>query len=800
MLTNESEGPVVKCGCYWTGTTYGPLRLKLLATLESTTSKSDANSFTFAAPRGTTIKRVFELSHANYPTAGTRTVIQLQYLDWPDLNVPDNPQGVLGLVKDLDIAVRETGGIWGDCDQLNKPSRQPTFSLNKLKFDINPSTGIVNHALNQNAPVLLHCSAGVGRTGGFIAVDAVLDGVRREVRKRAFAESQFPSRTTPPKNRVFTNKACSPPPSLPLPGPNDSSVMSMHSRLNLIHGDEQSTGAQQVISTKKHYYEQADVDVRNRGRRDVNPEPPTRYCVRSASPHLSPGGPVPSPHTPLSTGRPSHSARSSPSPCRAVPLSLPRQPPIRNVPATLSCTISSEESSYDSSSDHPAKSSPLYTSMSSVDDVKDTASPQRTQSWPTLRFPPPNDFSNSQLSVPARQPLSEGDMKMDVDSSDVPGMSIDESTNHPGMGISTNILPLAGGHKVLVKVSQENPAGAVKGQMHARHEQKNLQSIEIEGSYYQGTGRRANPLVSRFPGFILSGNSNNSETHSLLNETLANAVAQAPCINIDEKNSPKSWPSSTAPPDSLPPSDAGSPDSQTRSLSTPDRQTSASRSPLGRLKSSGYKEPRRLHTDSSPTLLSSFENPIWEVVQDLREQRMSLCQSLRQYVFVHAAVIEGALMILDEERERQHRRQELKQNTMAELVLAAPATTNNLPSTDAIPATSDINIQTEPALNHGLEPHTAALAAANEGSQQQTLFHASPSIKTSLALPLVPLAPQPVRPSLPPLSPSYFERSRSIGKRSASPTELVKEGRSGEPLLSKRPSIKRDHDAERRSL
>jgi len=42
---------------------------------------------------------------------------------------------------------------------------------------------------------------------------------------------------------------------------------------------------------------------------------------------------------------------------------------------------------------------------------------------------------------------------------------------------------------------------------------------------------------------------------------------------------------------------------------------------------------------------------VWQVVHDMREQRMSLCQSLRQYVFVHAAVIEGALMIVDEERE-----------------------------------------------------------------------------------------------------------------------------------------------------
>ena len=31
---------------------------------------------------------------------------------------------------------------------------------------------------------------------------------------------------------------------------------------------------------------------------------------------------------------------------------------------------------------------------------------------------------------------------------------------------------------------------------------------------------------------------------------------------------------------------------------------------------------------------------------------MSLCQSLRQYVFVHRAIIEGALMIVDEEKRR----------------------------------------------------------------------------------------------------------------------------------------------------
>ncbi|KAG0706258.1 hypothetical protein DFH29DRAFT_1025005 [Suillus ampliporus] len=42
----------------------------------------------------------------------------------------------------------------------------------------------------------------------------------------------------------------------------------------------------------------------------------------------------------------------------------------------------------------------------------------------------------------------------------------------------------------------------------------------------------------------------------------------------------------------------------------------------------------RLHQDLSPSPLIAHANPIWTVVQDMREQRMSLCQSLRQCVRV----------------------------------------------------------------------------------------------------------------------------------------------------------------------
>jgi len=135
--------------------------------------------------------------------------------------------------------------------------------------------------------------------------------------------------------------------------------------------------------------------------------------------------------------------------------------------------------------------------------------------------------------------------------------------------------------------------------------------------------------------------------------------------------------------------------------------------PFSLIKPLNYKEPRPLHKDVTPPNLTSFEDPIWEVVQDMREQRMSLCQTLRQYVFVHAAIIEGALMVLDDEK----------------------------------------------------------------------------MVKNGLAMP-VPRSTSPAS-SLRSVVPSDTTSLNASNKRGASPTELLKENKAGDVMLSKRPSMKR---------
>lgn len=144
-----------------------------------------------------------------------------------------------------------------------------------------------------------------------------------------------------------------------------------------------------------------------------------------------------------------------------------------------------------------------------------------------------------------------------------------------------------------------------------------------------------------------------------------------------------------------------------------------------------YSAPRELHRDVSPLDLSSLKDPIQEVLEDMREQRMSLCQSLRQYVFVHRAIIEGALQIVEEERNIVHDE-------------------DNVPAKDV-----DVEI-VSPA------PEYRTVNGQAEIFDMDDLF-------------MIP--------------------AQAGGKRGASPTELPMTDKKGEAKLSKRPSIKRGKSA-----
>jgi protein tyrosine phosphatase len=119
-----------KCQQYWSDT-YGEQfeGYEVNVTLTSVTKQPD---FT-----------IREFSVIHQVTNQERMITQLHYTSWPDFDVPrDNPIGILKFIRKC-RAVRER---------------------------------------NQPAPVLVHCSAGCGRTGTFIALDAMLQMLQKEKR------------------------------------------------------------------------------------------------------------------------------------------------------------------------------------------------------------------------------------------------------------------------------------------------------------------------------------------------------------------------------------------------------------------------------------------------------------------------------------------------------------------------------------------------------------------------------------------------------------------------------------------
>ncbi|KAF8525141.1 protein-tyrosine phosphatase-like protein [Hysterangium stoloniferum] len=161
MLTKQIEGATEKCGCYWRQSVYGPLRLEPLSSTMEEVAVPSGLDFDFAVPSASQdaeppiVRRTFLLSHTEYPNLPPRKVTQFQYLGWPDFDVPEDPRGLLSLMQQVKTLRDET-------------------------------------ELEDSNPLLLHCSAGIGRTGGFIVVDAALDGIRREMLKSSKATLPHP--------------------------------------------------------------------------------------------------------------------------------------------------------------------------------------------------------------------------------------------------------------------------------------------------------------------------------------------------------------------------------------------------------------------------------------------------------------------------------------------------------------------------------------------------------------------------------------------------------------------------------
>jgi len=93
-----------------------------------------------------------ELALANTKEQLSRTIYHYQFTAWPDHGLPSDPSFVLDLLHDVNRRLEDVANGTGSSPGAAPPGR---------------------------GPMLVHCSAGIGRTGTFIALDVVLKQIER---------------------------------------------------------------------------------------------------------------------------------------------------------------------------------------------------------------------------------------------------------------------------------------------------------------------------------------------------------------------------------------------------------------------------------------------------------------------------------------------------------------------------------------------------------------------------------------------------------------------------------------------
>ncbi|KAH7133049.1 hypothetical protein B0J13DRAFT_641583 [Dactylonectria estremocensis] len=213
MLTAESEGGQLKCHPYWKARDFGAIRLKPLSEKKvsldidkhrsdshATPSSSASTGGEYGRRRANTtttleasiptpkpmqsqtdipyvIVRKFALSHASHPFDPIREITHLHFPSWPDFGTPAQPSHLLALVELANVMQRsalpiETPSVLGS-------KHSPLDMHSQITWYDEPE-------LDARArPMLVHCSAGCGRTGAFCTVDSVIDMMKRQRQAKA---------------------------------------------------------------------------------------------------------------------------------------------------------------------------------------------------------------------------------------------------------------------------------------------------------------------------------------------------------------------------------------------------------------------------------------------------------------------------------------------------------------------------------------------------------------------------------------------------------------------------------------
>lgn len=169
-LTAEFERGQVKSHPYWRTADYGPFKVKAYSEkhikVESKGRPIEPSKNTIDMSKEAKsqnpeesnenpviVVRHFSLQHSNFPFQPLRDITQIQYPYWPDFGTTSQPTHLLNLIE--------------QCNKVIRSTSEPKFSSQEAEPP-------------GQRPILVHCSAGCGRTGTFCTVDSVLDIIKRQ--------------------------------------------------------------------------------------------------------------------------------------------------------------------------------------------------------------------------------------------------------------------------------------------------------------------------------------------------------------------------------------------------------------------------------------------------------------------------------------------------------------------------------------------------------------------------------------------------------------------------------------------
>ncbi|KXX75243.1 Tyrosine-protein phosphatase 1 [Madurella mycetomatis] len=139
--------------------------------------------------------RKFALSHAAHPFSPIREITQLHYPSWPDFGTPAQPSHLLALVELANVMQRaalpidvpgtlasvtasQHNGDTGTGSGSTAASGHRGFDMGAESMPL--SWYDMPESSERARPMLVHCSAGCGRTGAFCTVDSVIDMLKRQ--------------------------------------------------------------------------------------------------------------------------------------------------------------------------------------------------------------------------------------------------------------------------------------------------------------------------------------------------------------------------------------------------------------------------------------------------------------------------------------------------------------------------------------------------------------------------------------------------------------------------------------------